>query len=537
MEAADSPELQADTIKSKTMYKLFKEKVGRNQDVYEFRLKALENENEFLKTSFQKQNEHFQALENALKEKQKELEQVKQTNFELEKLQDRLKIAHEIVLKDKETAEKSNLELRERSRVFEERLGDLRKEFKKSRKLSKSVEKGSVMNQEKSEQEKRGLKQTIDELRDQVRTSTLLVAALETENKNLLANLQVKEKKDIEVGFELKNIQREADELKAQLRYANQELLEKNGIIKELEGFCNELKDNIKKSKKKLKKKLAAEQEAMKEATAAHERQTKQLEDKLESKQEQILKLTGNIKDLQKTIDDLDKKAKKMPALKSNSLRLEQSVIDYERLLNDKNRLLSENGSTIQQMIKETESLQLKLQSAKEENELLRSLKQTLESESHELGQTLREQVLQIQSLSLESEKRREEKLRNEIDKENQARTYEQKIDQLIQQTLALQSDIERLGHKDLAQQRTINEMQSKIDQLSSAKREKKTEVRLLQDQVTNLKQQICERDFELMRFKGEMNTVSKHQETNARKIGVVNDIKGIISCYKNLNK
>ena len=537
MEAADRPELQADTIKSKSMYKLFKEKVGRNQDIYEFRLKTMENENEFLKTSFQKQSEHFQALETTLREKQKEVEQLKQNNIQLEKSHDRLKIEHEIALKDKETAEKLNFELKERSRVFEERLNDLRKEFKKSRKLSKSVEKGSVMNLEKSEQEKQSLKQTIDELREKLRTSTSTVATLETENKQLLSNLQSKEKRDIEVNFELKSALREIDDMKTQLRFANQELLDKNTIIKELEGLCNELKIGIKKSKKKLKKQLASEQEAMKESTSAHQRQVQQLEDKLKTKQDLIIKLNSDVKDLQKTIDDLDKKAKKLPALKSNSIRLEKSVTDYERLLNEKNRLLNENASTIQQLIKESEALQLKLQSVKEENELLRSLKQTLESEAHDLSQTIREQASQIQSLAHESEKRREEKLHNEIDKENQARAYEQKIDQFLQENLTLQSDIERMGHKDLAQQRTINDLQAKIDQLSSVKREKKTEIRVLQDQITNLKQQICERDFELMRFRSEMNTVSKHQEANARKIGVVNDIKGIINCYKNLNK
>lgn len=537
MEAADSPELQADTIKSKSIYKLFKERVGRNQDIYEFRLKTMENENEFLKTSFQKQSEHFQALEALVKEKQKEIEQLKQTHNQLEKSHDRLKIQHEIALKDKETAEKLNCELKERSRIFEERMNDLRKEFKKSRKLSKSVEKGSVMNIEKTEQEKRILRQTVDELREKLKTSTSAIGNLEAENKQLSANLQAKEKKEIEVNFELKSAFREIDDLKTQLRFALNEIADKKSIIQQLESLCNELKVNIKKSKKKLKKQLASEQEALKESTTAHQRQVQQLEEKLQTKQDFVAKLTGNVKDLQKTIEDLDKKAKKVSTLKSNSYRLEKSVTDYERILNEKNRLLNENAATIQQLVKESEALHLRSQSVKEENELLRSLKQSLESEIHDLSQTIREQTSQIQSLAIESEKRREEKLHNEINKENQTRAYEQRIDQLLQENFTLQNDIERLGHKELGQQREMSELQAKIDQLLSKKREKKTEIRVLQDQIANLKQQVCERDYELMRFRSEINTVSKHQDSNARKIGVVNDIKGIISCYKNLNK
>ena len=54
-----------DTI---SVIRLLKEKMSRNQDLFDFKIQSLQNENEFLKNSFNIQNDNFNKIELKLKE-------------------------------------------------------------------------------------------------------------------------------------------------------------------------------------------------------------------------------------------------------------------------------------------------------------------------------------------------------------------------------------------------------------------------------------------------------------------------------------
>ena len=230
------------------LYKLMKEKVGRNEDIYEFRYKELERENIFLKNSFLRQNKNFLKLKNNLEEKNHIILD-KKRNLEIEKKKYCIKeVKYKELKKENKFLKNLNEEIKiklakfeEKSKQKENQNNKLYKEKEKiilEKKLEGENYKRKILNLEEM---KKNLEIDVKDLKNQIFNS----------NKNIEDHKIIIHKNSNEKNFEIFKKEK-VDQI---LDIKNKEVsdLKKNEIF--LKNKILENENNFKESEKKIKKK------------------------------------------------------------------------------------------------------------------------------------------------------------------------------------------------------------------------------------------------------------------------------------------
>lgn len=530
-------EFSLSNVQNMASIKFLHEKIRRNQDLYEHKISELQKENMFLKNSFQLQTKNFKSLELEMIQKVSELEEEKLQNHTLELRVTEIQSAYKILKNDFLTLEKQNADLTERLCCATAKLSKKEKNDRKTEKKSQSKEKENLTHFNKLNFEKTTLEKQLEDLKNKERDNFSVFESLKNENSHLKELFNSKEKLEIQSNFERQRLAQCLQDLKDSIHQKDALIVKAESEHQQTQTKITSLEEEIKRNAKKIKTTMKKNEESVKAISLGFESKIAETQKTNEIQKDKIVALEFQLKNANKTDEHFQNKIIKYKRLKENHSYLEKNFREMEKILLDKNRLIEEKNQVLCTFEFDLKRQQQLTETLVCENQVFKELRITLEKEANELSFKLSDQINLADALKHELEKNKEQRLFYESQKFMEINKFDMKLKEIATELAALQMENEKLNIREEAYQKEISSLTLNLDATKKKKDQKKSEIFTLLQKNSVLKEELQSRETEFHKCKVEVESMSKTQDLNYKKVGLIGDIKGLISCYKNLNK
>lgn len=522
---------------SQNVARLFQEKMRRLSQMYEYKFKELAKENRFLKASLQNQSQNVKQLELLYKGKEADERALKDTldraEFELSRktseLTNLIRKAQEtqtLLHRAEDRIEILQQEAQQMARKCEiEEIKRHNKETDVTRELTRLTQ--NCQNLEKEA--------TIHALKE--RELTAVIDTVKAESQTLRSLLETRDKEDIQRSFEVKNLLVTIDDLKAQLVAKDMHICKLDAEFKERNLKITALEEQGREAERKLSKLTKKELERTDALRKDFESQFKEQQRLIDSQKDRISALTQELSDARSQNQTLEAKTSKYAKLKDNSSVLEKNLAECERLLELKSKRIDElNGTNIERE-SEVRALRQRAEVLESEIAVLREYRasadqdiRTATVERHELEDHIKSLKSQLESEKLERAALKDAHLFEFAKVQSQ-------ITSLTSELTALQTELDRKTTKEAQLRHEITQITSLNEKNRAKAVQRKKECEILNDRLKAAREELNGQEKEAIRTRAEVDSLAKTQEMNYKKVGLMSDIKGLISCYKNLTK
>ena len=517
-------------------YKLFKEKMGRNEDLLELRFRDLQRENAFLKKGFERQNTNFMKLQAETKKKGDKANLLAESLREAQKNFELAKEAKLNAITENKLLEAQYKQLNERLSELEYKYKEKKKKCKKQKKTLKDVSLKHSAELDKLAGENQSLIDKHGELKDMITAQNRHIEEYEKKVDTLKEELADKDKYMVEVAYEMQAKDDKAGLIEKQLADKQTELQSVKETLKATEKSLEELKsrshhevEDFKYQASTAKDECSKKISAMEEKLAFYERKVNELNNTNTNQ-------SWTLKEKDKEIADLHIKAAKYEKLKLDFKRLESENVELNKIIEEKNRDLADNGKVFEKFESEFSGLKTELTNLSSENALLKEVNKgkvdelaTKEQEKQMMNDELRSKVSQISQLE-------KNLVAKEKEKEEIINGFERKLTEVVNEITSLQNDNEKLMNNERLANKQIAMLNDTIEGLKAKNKDRKTIIMQLNGRLEKMREELRDKNYAAEQMQQDLEASKMQKNIYDKKVNMVSDIKNMISCYKNLS-
>lgn len=526
-----SPKPQAQSV-----YKLFKEKMGRNEDILDIKFKELQRENIFLKKSFERQNTNFLKLQSEIKKKNDKINFLSENIKELQKGLDLVKEAKMNAITEKKLAEANLNQLNDKLAEFENKLKEKRKKSKKLKKMLKETSNVNSSELDRLVLENRTLVEKLNEIKDSMNVQSRIAEDYEKQFNVLKDEMIEKDKHLIEAAYEMQNKENMIRSLEAQLGEKNNEL----STIRTASKITEKLLEDI---KLKQVSDLEASRSDLQTVNDRYDKKVSSLTEKLVFYERKVEDLSSNntnqsweLREKNKEISDLQTKAVKYENLKLELKRLEHENVNLGKLMDEKGRIIEENAKMFDKYENDFSDLRADLVNLTTENFMLKELNKNQnddlanrEKQKQLLNEEIKSKLVQISSLE-------KDLIFKQKEKEEVIGAFEKKLEEVVREITDLQNENEKLINNELLAQKQVAHLNDFITKLKEKNKDRKTIIIQLNNRLEKMREELRDKNYAVQQMQYNLESNQAQRNIHDKKINMVSDIKNMISCYKNLS-